>query len=713
LLLLSQSLLIGWTDWGTCPNKTEIGHMGASAYLWHTLRFDVFHVNPPLTRIVGGLPVALYHPNYDWDFYSSRPQDRSEWAMGTAFIKANQPQTLRWCFALARWSLIPLLLLGGCFGCRLSRDLYGDSAAFLYLTLWCFAPLALGWGATICPDAAAAALGMVGIYTFRRWLYGPNWTRTAIAGICLGLLPLAKLTWIVAFGLWPLMWCLWTLPLHVTRTAQCSLPLPPLRQLASLLFVGLYVLNMGYLFDGTCRPLGKYAFISRSLRGPEVARNGNVAVAENRFAGTWLGMIPLPLPAEFVQGIDTQRYDFERGLPSYLRGQWSDHGWWCYYVYVALVKMPLGTWCLLFLVLFCALFKKGYCAAWRDEMLVLLPGAALFCLVSSQTGFSAHPRYVLPVLPFLLVWISRVGRAFGPTSRETVGESETSAKGLTPRREGAKRSAAFAAWLAGVGLVSLRVAVVLLAMWSVGGTLAVYPHCLSYFNELAAVLPTLADASYPQPIENSDRKHGIWAAVTSWPSAGPRNGPRHLLDSNIDWGQDLFCLEDWYESHPKARPMKVAYFGGYPLDKSKIKSAGAPPSGPDGEQIDGKIDPRSFGPVPGWYALSVTEIYGRSQQYRYFLNFQPVAMAGYSIYIYHITLGEANRVRRNLGLPELKAECVSRQNGGAAQHSFDNATAGNLAPRKTIIPKRRGWSSSFPLLTRLGQCSFGFLPQSG
>ena len=36
-----------------------------------------------------------------------------------------------------------------------------------------------------------------------------------------------------------------------------------------------------------------------------------------------------------------------------------------------------------------------------------------------------------------------------------------------------------------------------------------------------------------------------------------------------------------------------------------------------------------------------------------FLNFQPVAMAGYSIYIYHITLADANRERRQMGLPEL------------------------------------------------------------
>ena len=39
--------------------------------------------------------------------------------------------------------------------------------------------------------------------------------------------------------------------------------------------------------------------------------------------------------------------------------------------------------------------------------------------------------------------------------------------------------------------------------------------------------------------------------------------------------------------------------------------------------------------------------------YAHFQHCNPVAMAGYSIYIYHITLDEANRVRRELGLPEL------------------------------------------------------------
>jgi hypothetical protein len=167
------------------------------------------------------------------------------------------------------------------------------------------------------------------------------------------------------------------------------------------------------------------------------------------------------------------------------------------------------------------------------------------------------------------------------------------------------------------------------------------------------VLPTPADASYPKPVRRNDENRGVVATIKTMLSAGARNGPHHLLGSNVDWGQDLFYLEDWCESHSEARPIRVACFGGYPLDRSKIKSAGYPPMGPDREQIGDKTDTAKFGPLPGWYALSVNEIYDQSQRYRYFLHFQPVAMAGYSIYIYHITLEEANRVRRGLGLPEL------------------------------------------------------------
>jgi hypothetical protein len=34
----------------TMPNRTEAGHLGAAVYLWHTGKFNVFHVNPPFVR---------------------------------------------------------------------------------------------------------------------------------------------------------------------------------------------------------------------------------------------------------------------------------------------------------------------------------------------------------------------------------------------------------------------------------------------------------------------------------------------------------------------------------------------------------------------------------------------------------------------------------------------------------------------------------------
>lgn len=58
----------------------------------------------------------------------------------------------------------------------------------------------------------------------------------------------------------------------------------------------------------------------------------------------------------------------------------------------------------------------------------------------------------------------------------------------------------------------------------------------------------------------------------------------------------------------------------------------------------------------GWYAISVNKLHTRGHHFGYFLEFKPVAYAGYTMYIYHIILDEANRVRKRLGLPSLTSE---------------------------------------------------------
>ena len=68
---------------------------------------------------------------------------------------------------------------------------------------------------------------------------------------------------------------------------------------------------------------------------------------------------------------------------------------------------------------------------------------------------------------------------------------------------------------------------VLLVGWYVYEALAVYPDYLAYFNQLVG---------------------------------GPQKGYRHLVDSNLDWGQDLKGLKD-YMKEKGIKTIKLSYFG--------------------------------------------------------------------------------------------------------------------------------------------------------
>ena len=51
-------------------------------------------------------------------------------------------------------------------------------------------------------------------------------------------------------------------------------------------------------------------------------------------------------------------------------------------------------------------------------------------------------------------------------------------------------------------------------------------------------------------IAESASIHPHYLAFFNMLSGGPRNGPRYLIDSNLDWGQDLKKLKRWTETHP-------------------------------------------------------------------------------------------------------------------------------------------------------------------
>jgi hypothetical protein len=159
----------------------------------------------------------------------------------------------------------------------------------------------------------------------------------------------------------------------------------------------------------------------------------------------------LPFPAQYVLGFDTQKKDFEHfSRPSYLRGEWRQGGWWYYYLYGLMVKVPCGVWALFAGVVVLRVGRRQRPVSLQDELVLLVPALSLFVLVSSQLSFNYHLRYIFPSLGLLIIFTGQAGI------------------------ELSKRPARFK--------IFCILACIFHGAWS---GLKVYPHHLAYFNELA------------------------------------------------------------------------------------------------------------------------------------------------------------------------------------------------------------------------------------
>src|SRR5262249_12662108 len=117
--------------------------------------------------------------------------------------------------------------------------------------------------------------------------------------------------------------------------------------------------------------------------------------------------------------------------------------------------------------------------------------------VSFFTNIAVGLRYMLPVFPYLFISTGKV-----------------------------------VPWATGLRARGLRIAasgaVVVCLLATVTATAAIHPHYLAYFNAV---------------------------------SGGPIHGSDHLIDSNLDWGQDLVNLRHWLQRNAPGEKVGLAYFG--------------------------------------------------------------------------------------------------------------------------------------------------------
>jgi hypothetical protein len=133
----------------------------------------------------------------------------------------------------------------------------------------------------------------------------------------------------------------------------------------------------------------------------------------------------------------------------------------------------------------------------------------------------------------------------------------------------------------------------------------VFPHSHAYFNELAG---------------------------------GPLNGHKHLLSSNIDWGQDILLLADWSLQHPDKPIDAMAYTLNWLIDQDVLELPNKePPYGNTNESALTDEQQREVGPQAGRYAVFVSARHTPDGRFDYFMDFEPVEVLGYTVYIYEIS----------------------------------------------------------------------------
>jgi hypothetical protein len=194
-----------------------------------------------------------------------------------------------------------------------------------------------------------------------------------------------------------------------------------------------------------------------------------------------------------------------------------------------------------------------------------------------QSGLNIGYRHILPTLSGLYVLVS------GLTTFElNVLFMKVRLKSLLP-------SAVFVALL--IGILEL---------------LILHPHYLSYFNFIAG---------------------------------GPAKGHNILIDSNIDWGQDLLRLREWMNDKGVDK-LKLSWFGSAEPAYYDINYEPLPGLTNHFDLWwDVPFNPSS--PEPGIYAISVTNLWEfpleEKKVFPWFREREPDDQIGYSIHIYEVT----------------------------------------------------------------------------
>jgi Dolichyl-phosphate-mannose-protein mannosyltransferase len=481
-------LLMALTEVGSMVQESqtvdESYHLLAGYQFLKTGRPPVYTEHPPLAQVVAAvplLPLGLRIP----DVQPKVPHDDKRREREFFYGNVRPAEEILMRARAAR--VVTTLLLGALMAWWMRRH-FGVWPALVSLTLFAFDPNFLAHGHYVTNDAPVALTFLWGCLSWNWFLKTGTMRRAMWCGLVLDVAIGTKYNAVLLIPIFVVMYAIhWWLSkgpsriaLHAVRHLVMSLGVMGLVSLA--FFFALFGFQTGRILppdpgSGLQRPLSELLREHPRFGGPLRGILSHPTVA--RAVDAIVDGIPLPAPDLFRQLYFVSRHATV-GHETYLLGRISETGWWYYFPVVLAVKTPAGDLLLLLLAIGTAgalLFRNGG------------------LMVTAKLRKTRFEWFVLAVPPLVYFTVCVLGHInigvrhllpMYPFLFMGVGAMLFSRE---PRMARAVRVAA----VAGIVMVA-------------GESAMAYPNYTAFFNA---------------------------------PSGGMRRGADYIVDSNLDWGQDI------------------------------------------------------------------------------------------------------------------------------------------------------------------------------
>ena len=395
-LLIVLSLQLFFSVRRESQTWDEGNHIFTGYRSWTNADYGLNPEHPPLVKLLTTVPLLWLQPKSP--VLEERFFKEDAFLRGKEFLYQNDPEKI---LARTRATAAILTLLAALVVFFGTREMFGNVAAFIALTLLTFDPNLLAHGALITTDVGLACFMFLSVYMFYRFVKSPSALRLIMTGAAVGLVLAVKHTGLLVL---PILFLLAVCELVLNKSGRHAARL--LGSLALIALIGWVVLWSFYRFRYDARPNGLQMNppLAEYVKGLQPYEAWPIATAARFHL----------LPESYLYGLADVKLTANY-YTSYVLGKIYAHNVWFYFPVAFLIKSTVGVLalCLLSLVVI-ATRRLNH---WREILFLVVP-VIFYLLVALTVGMNIGVRHILVVYVFLYVLIGGAAWALIRNSRK-------------------------------------------------------------------------------------------------------------------------------------------------------------------------------------------------------------------------------------------------------------------------------------------------------